>query len=107
MIRAYAMYPPRRFQWLSVTSINPLDLLGLPQVIPDVDDRHVRVRFHVIDELIEARPGIHLVVSRRHEFRIDRVLVRRDDQNIGNSARGQPVTPRLEDLPVLFRAARA
>ena len=29
---------PDGFQWLSVTSKTALDLLGLPQVIPDVDD---------------------------------------------------------------------
>ena len=86
--------------------VNSLDLLGSPQVLPHVQDRHARMVFHVIHQLIEARPGIDLVVGGRHELRIDRVLVRQDDEEIGNPPRGQPVSPRLEDSPVRFQLLR-
>jgi len=64
---------------------------------PHVDDLDRRVRRQVRQKLVQMRDGAQRPDRRRHVLRIDVVLVRRDDQQVGDATRGEPGAARLED----------
>ena len=65
----------------------------------EIDDVYRRMRFtQPGNKLIEALRGWRRDELARHKFRIDRLLIRRDDQDKSIAVRGKPFVPFLKHL---------